>query len=104
MATTNYSFTTINGTDEINLVSAINTPLQQIDTKIKEIADTIPGDDGGLGNRVTALESSVSTLQGSMSTLQSSVTALQETVAKIKSGKTYNDLGAKGFAYIDEGI
>ena len=41
MATTNYNFTTINGTDTIDIVTAINTPLQEIDTKIKEIADSI---------------------------------------------------------------
>lgn len=93
MATTNYSFTTINGTDPINLVSAINTPLQQIDTKLKEIADTVPGDDGGLGNRVTELESEIATLQSTVNTLQS-------TVSNIKPGKTYNDISTNGFAYI----
>ena len=41
MPTTNYNFTTINGTDPIDIVSAINIPLQQIDTKLKEIADSI---------------------------------------------------------------
>ena len=100
MATTNYSFTTINGTDSINLVSAINTPLQQIDAKIKEIADTIPGDDGGLGARVAELESDVSTLQSTVSTLQSTVSTLQSTVNNIKSGNTYNDISTNGFAYI----
>ena len=41
MATTNYNFTTISGTDPIDIVKAINTPLQEIDTKLKEIADSI---------------------------------------------------------------
>lgn len=86
MSTTNYNFTTINGTDQINLVDAINKPLQQIDTKIKEIADTIPTDEGGLGDRVAALESKMNTLQS--------------TVNNIKSGKTYNDINTNGFAYI----
>ena len=31
MATTNYNFTTISGTDAIDIVSAINTPLTEID-------------------------------------------------------------------------
>lgn len=93
MATTNYNFTTINGTDPINLVNAINTPLQQIDTKLKEIADTVPGDNGGLGDRVAELESEIGTLQSTVSTLQS-------TVDNIKSGKTYNDISTNGFAYI----
>lgn len=42
MPTTNYNFTTISGNDPIDIVTAINTPLQQIDTKLKEIADSIP--------------------------------------------------------------
>lgn len=42
MPTTNYSFTTISGTDTIDIVNAINKPLQEIDTKLKEIADSIP--------------------------------------------------------------
>ena len=86
MPTTNYNFTTINGGDPINLVNAINTPLGEIDAKLKQIADTIPGDDGGLGNRVNELETQVRTLQN--------------TINNIKSGKTYNDINTNGFAYI----
>lgn len=93
MPTTNYNFTTINGGDPINLVNAINTPLGEIDAKLKEIADTIPGDDGGLGNKVNELETEVNTLQSTVSTLQN-------TINNIKSGKTYNDINTNGFAYI----
>lgn len=41
MPTTNYNFTTITGTDKINLVNAINTPLQEIDTALKNLSDKI---------------------------------------------------------------
>ena len=39
MATANYNFTTVSGTDEIDIESAINTPLNQIDTALKGVSD-----------------------------------------------------------------
>lgn len=42
MPTTNYNFTTISGSDTIDIVNAINKPLQEIDTALKKIADSIP--------------------------------------------------------------
>lgn len=39
MATTNYSFTTINPSDSIDIAKGVNTPLQQIDTALKTVDD-----------------------------------------------------------------
>lgn len=39
MATPNYDFTTISGTGKINIANDVNTPLNQIDTALKEVAD-----------------------------------------------------------------
>ena len=39
MATANYNFTTVSGTDAIDIESAINTPLTQIDTALKGVSD-----------------------------------------------------------------
>lgn len=39
MATANYNFTTVTGTDDIDIESAINTPLNQIDTALKGVSD-----------------------------------------------------------------
>ena len=77
MGTTNYSFTTIQGTDPINIVNAINTPLEEIDTKIKEISDA-SGNVTGLTTRVEALEAEIK---------------------KFKKGTTYDDISTKGFVY-----
>ena len=77
MGTTNYNFTTIQGTDPINIVNAINTPLQEIDTKIKEISDA-SGNVTGLIKRVEALEAENK---------------------KLKKGTTYDDISTKGFVY-----
>lgn len=77
MGTTNYNFTTIQGTDPINIVNAINTPLQEIDTKIKEISDA-SGDVTGLVRRIESVEAAV---------------------AKFKKGTTYDDISTKGFVY-----
>lgn len=41
MPTPNYNFPTINGSDTIDLVSAINTPLNAIDTALKGLSDRI---------------------------------------------------------------
>lgn len=77
MGTTNYNFTTIQGTDPINIVNAINTPLQEIDAKLKEISDA-SGDVTGLVRRIEALEAAD---------------------AKLKKGTTYDDISTKGFVY-----
>lgn len=80
MGTTNYNFTTIQGTDPINIVNAINTPLQEIDTKLKEISDA-SGDVTGLIKRIEALESADK---------------------KLKKGTTYDDISTNGFVYKEE--
>lgn len=80
MGTTNYNFTTIQGTDPINIVNAINTPLQEIDTKIKEISDA-GGNVTGLVARIESLESEIK---------------------KFKKGTTYDDISTKGFVYKEE--
>lgn len=77
MATTNYGFTTIQGNDPINIVNAINTPLQEIDTKIKEISDA-SGNVTGLVTRIEAVEAEIK---------------------KFKKGTTYDDISTKGFIY-----
>lgn len=77
MGTTNYNFTTIQGTDPINLVNAINTPLQEIDTKLKEISDS--------GANVNALVKRVE--------------ALEAENKKLIKGATYDDLSTNGFVY-----
>lgn len=77
MGTTNYNFTTIQGTDPINIVNAINTPLQEIDDKLKEISDA-SGDVTGLVKRIEALEAEDK---------------------KLKKGTTYDDISSKGFIY-----
>lgn len=77
MGTTNYNFTTIQGTDPINLVNAINTPLQEIDTKLKEISDS--------GANVNALVKRVE--------------ALEAENEKLIKGTTYDDLSTNGFVY-----
>ena len=41
MPTPNYNFPTINGSDAIDLVSAINNPLNAIDTALKGLSDRI---------------------------------------------------------------
>lgn len=77
MGTTNYNFTTIQGTDPINIVNAINTPLEEIDTKIKEISDA-SGNVTGLVTRIDAIEAEIK---------------------KFKKGSTYDDISTKGFMY-----
>lgn len=77
MGTTNYNFTTIQGTDPINIVNAINTPLQEIDTKLKEISDA-SGDVTGLIKRIETLEAEDK---------------------KLKKGTTYDDISTHGFVY-----
>lgn len=81
MATTNYNFTTISGTDTIDIVSAINTPLTEIDAKLKEVADSSGGNVNGLESRIAALESQMK---------------------KMKKGTTYNDIKTNGFVYQSE--
>lgn len=39
MATANYNFTTVNGADSIDIESAINTPLNEIDSALKTVSD-----------------------------------------------------------------
>lgn len=78
MGTTNYNFTTISGTDPINIVNAINVPLQEIDTKMKEISDAQGGDTSEIESRLSALE------------------AFQASITK---GTTYDDLSTNGFLY-----
>lgn len=41
MPTPNYNFTTIAGTDQIDIVTALNTPLGQIDAELKKLSDKI---------------------------------------------------------------
>lgn len=41
--TPNYNFTLIDGNNAVNLVNDINTPLTQIDTALKEVADASGG-------------------------------------------------------------
>lgn len=41
MPTPNFNFTTINGTDQIDIVTALNTPLGQIDAALKTLSDRI---------------------------------------------------------------
>lgn len=41
MPTPNYNFPTINGSDAIDLVSAINTPITAIDTALKALSDRV---------------------------------------------------------------
>ena len=41
MATPNYSFPTITGSDSIDLVSAINNPITAIDAALKQLSDRI---------------------------------------------------------------
>ena len=41
MPTPNYNFTTIAGTDQIDIVTALNTPLGQIDAELKKMSDKI---------------------------------------------------------------
>lgn len=41
MATANYNFTTIAGSDRIDIVSAVNTPVTEIDKEIKQQVDTL---------------------------------------------------------------
>lgn len=43
MPTPNYNFTTIDGSQDIDLVNDINTPLNQIDSALKEVADSTGG-------------------------------------------------------------
>lgn len=81
MATTNYNFTTISGTDTIDIVSAINTPLTEIDAKLKEVAESSGGNVSGLESRIAALESQMK---------------------KMKKGATYNDIRTNGFVYQSE--
>lgn len=81
MATTNYNFTTISGTDTIDIVSAINTPLSEIDNKLKEIADTSGGNVNDFETRISSLESQMK---------------------KMKKGTTYNDIKNNGFVYQSE--
>lgn len=78
MATTNYNFTTISGTDEIDIVSAINTPLSEIDAKLKEVADSSGGNVSDLETRIASLESQMK---------------------KMEKGTTYNDIKTNGFVY-----
>lgn len=81
MATTYYNFTTITGADAIDIVSAINTPLEEIDTKLKEVADSSGGNVSDLESRIAALETQMK---------------------KMKKGTTYNDIKTNGFVYQSE--
>lgn len=81
MPTTNYNFTTIKGTDEIDIVNAINTPLTEIDAKLKEVADSSGGN---------------------VSDLESRITALENQMKKMKKGTTYNEIKTNGFVYQSE--
>lgn len=81
MPTTNYNFTTINGTDPIDITNAINKPLEEIDAKLKEIAESSGGSASGFEIRIAALEAQMK---------------------KMKKGTTYNDIKTNGFVYQSE--
>lgn len=102
MATTNYNFTELVGTNKINLVNDINTPLQQIDTALKGVADDIPTDYAtttdlsNLTNRVSTLETTSSGYESRIAALESKLAAITGT---LELGSTYADIAGNGFVY-----
>lgn len=102
MATTNYNFTEIVGTNKINLVTDINTPLQEIDTALKGVADDIPTDYVTTTD-LTNLTSRVSTLESTSTAYETRIAALESKLASITGtlelGSTYADIDTNGFVY-----
>lgn len=102
MATTNYNFTELVGTNKINLVTDINTPLQQIDTALKSVADDIPTDYATTTD-LSSLTTRVSTLESSLTSLTTRVSALENKLTNITGtlnlGSTYSDIATNGFVY-----
>lgn len=102
MATANYNFTELVGTNKINLVNDINTPLQQIDTALKGVADDIPTDYATTTD-LSNLTTRVSTLETTSSNYETRIAALEAKLAaitgKLALGTTYSEISTNGFVY-----
>lgn len=82
MATTNFNFTEVNADDKIDIVGAINTPLQQIDTELATALPLTANPSQGSTKGVTSggVYSAIDTLQTSVN---NSIQTLTDTVNNI---------------------
>lgn len=84
MATPNYSFTTINGSDPIDIVNAVNVPVGQIDTALKDVDDAQVATAAGLetaNGKITANTSAIATNASDITELQGQVQVLSDRIS-----------------------
>lgn len=84
MATPNYGFTTINGSDAIDIVNAVNIPVGQIDTALKTVDDAQDATAAGLATangKITANTSAIATNASDITDLQSQVQVLSDRIS-----------------------
>lgn len=115
MATANYSLPTIESTDKVDGVSAINGLANAVDASLKEVADSIGGGGGyvlpaattsALGGVIVGEGLSVQpagTLSVNATWLQSQIeNAVKAYIAAhVHSADTWGALATNGFAYVD---
>lgn len=87
MATPNYNITTVEPTDKATWLTTFNEAMNEIDTSLKNIADSIPESGKDWTNDINNIKSDISTIQSNISTINEHLSKLVNVVCVSESGE-----------------